>query len=378
MGEAADFVDDVPRLHVTIGQIAHDDLRPLVIHRAQFPIEAFLVGLDHAIGGFHDALRRPVVDLEIDARGIREILLEIEDVPDVRLPPRVDRLVGITHHEKVAVPFRECGDEDVLDAVGVLVFVDHDVAEPLLVGLEHRRCLVEHFERLAEEVVEIDGIGLGEDALVGLVHPSDHLVVVGHRLCAEFLRGKEHRFRRGDAREGATGCQLFRIEPDGDDRLLHCLLLVRIVIDQEVGEDAETIGDKTRVLPEHTHAETVEGAHHHAGDVGAMKQTFDAIPHLAGGFVRERDCEDLFGPDAAFLNQPGDAVHQDAGLARPRPSDDENRAFGGDDSALLLGVQPDEQGMSGISGHGHAGLRDQAGEDASLAPVRAGGQGVER
>jgi hypothetical protein len=88
------------------------------------------------------------------------VLLEVQDVADVGLAPTIDRLVGVADDEKVAVLGGEGGDEDVLDAVGVLVLVDQDVAEALLVAFEQGRHLVEELDRQSEEVVEIDRVRL--------------------------------------------------------------------------------------------------------------------------------------------------------------------------------------------------------------------------
>ena len=49
------------------------------------------------------------------------------------------------------------------------------------------------------------------------------------------------------------------------------------------------------------------------------------------------------GCDATLAEQPGDAVGQHAGLARPRAGDDEQRAALVDDRLALLRVEPLEQ-----------------------------------
>ena len=70
---------------------------------------------------------RAVVELEMDHFGVGIVVLEVEDVADVGLPPAVDRLIGIADDEEIAVLAGQRGDEHVLDAVGVLVLVDQDV-----------------------------------------------------------------------------------------------------------------------------------------------------------------------------------------------------------------------------------------------------------
>ena len=71
--------------------------------------------------------------------GVGVVVLELEDVADVGAAPRVDRLVVVADHGEVAVLAGEQVGDAVLGVVGVLVLVDHHVAERALVVLEHAR-----------------------------------------------------------------------------------------------------------------------------------------------------------------------------------------------------------------------------------------------
>ena len=100
----------------------------------------------------------------MDFGGVREVVLEVEDVADVGLAPAVDRLIRVADDEEVAPALGQGRDQHVLDPVGVLVLVDEDVAELLLVALEQPRVLVEQADRQPEEVIEINGVGRPEVA----------------------------------------------------------------------------------------------------------------------------------------------------------------------------------------------------------------------
>ncbi len=50
----------------------------------------------------------------------------------MRPAPRIYALLGVAHHADVAILADEEIDEHILDLVGVLVFVDKDIIEPLL------------------------------------------------------------------------------------------------------------------------------------------------------------------------------------------------------------------------------------------------------
>src|SRR6202022_5094021 len=79
---------------------------------------------DDGGGGLQDLRRRAVVALErYDSRG-RKILVEAEDVLDLRSPPAVDRLVLVAHGAEGVRAFAEEAHQRILGNVRVLIFVD--------------------------------------------------------------------------------------------------------------------------------------------------------------------------------------------------------------------------------------------------------------
>src|SRR5205823_9248292 len=65
----------------------------------------------------------------------------------------------------------------------------------------------------------------------------------------------------------------------------------------------------------------------------------DALAHLVGGLVGERDGEDPEGADAALADEVGNAMGEHPGLPRARAGDDEERTLAVDDSVELVGVE---------------------------------------
>ena len=59
---------------------------------------------DHVVRHRHDARRRAVIHFQLDPLGIGKVLLKVENVADVGLPPAIDRLVRIADHEEILVP----------------------------------------------------------------------------------------------------------------------------------------------------------------------------------------------------------------------------------------------------------------------------------
>src|SRR5436853_6732443 len=71
---------------------------------------------------------RAIILLELHHPCARIVLLEVEDVPDVRAAPPVNTLVRISDDAHVPVLAGQEPDDPVLGAVRVLVLVDEDVA----------------------------------------------------------------------------------------------------------------------------------------------------------------------------------------------------------------------------------------------------------
>ena len=83
--------------------------------------------------------------------------------------------------------------------------------------------------------------------------------------------------------------------------------------------------------------------------VEPAEQLLDALGHLGGGLVGEGDGEDGIRRDALRLNEIGDAVGDDAGLARAGAGQDEQRAVRGLDGGALLRIHLFEQGIHGLA-----------------------------
>ena len=79
------------------------------------------------------------------------------------------------------------------------------------------------------------------------------------------------------------------------------------------------------------------------------EQLVDALGHFAGGLVGEGDGEDGVGRDVFLLDEPGDAMGDDAGFAGAGAGEDEQGAFGGLDGGALFGIEIGEKRMQSVS-----------------------------
>ena len=129
LADAARFLRPVPDAD-DLDPVALVDLGP---QRLAEP--AGIVG-DEAGGGGEDVRGRAIILLEPDDLGPGEVGFEAEDVGDLRPAPRIDRLVVVADAAKVATRLGEQLQPFILAGVGVLIFVDQDVAEALAIAFE--------------------------------------------------------------------------------------------------------------------------------------------------------------------------------------------------------------------------------------------------
>ena len=166
---------------------------------------------DHRVGGFEDALRRPVVLVEHDDRRVGERVLELQQVAEVGAAELVDALSVVADDHDAAVLLGEHAHELPLRDVRVLELVDEDVPEPLLVAVQRFGVLAEQPHGEHEQIVEVDGRRLGQPALVLGVHLGDARARPGRRPCSAYSAGSDELvLQRADLRVELAGREPLR------------------------------------------------------------------------------------------------------------------------------------------------------------------------
>ena len=332
---AADVPHDIFRLVVSGVELPELYLLPLAVVRPESLVLAPSVVADHRVGRVQDRAGGAVVLLQLDDLRILEHVLKVEDIPDVRPTEFVDGLVVIPHHAQVPVFCRQGADKLELDIVRVLVLIHHDVAEALLVIVQHVRLGLQKLHRLHKEVVKIKrvvGLHLLLILLVDTGYPLPGKIPL--RPEAESFRGNHLVLGGGDSGQKVPLPVNLRIDLEILTYIPHQRLLVIRVVDGKVGIIAQTV-----YMPaQDAHAGRVEGA-----DPDALRAKADDIvhplPHLPGRLVGEGDGQDVPGIDPPLLDEVGDPVGQDPGLPGACPGQDEERALRVVYSLPLLFIQ---------------------------------------
>src|SRR5204862_118809 len=92
---AFDFLADAARFLGAVPHAQHLDLLARVELGPELLAEATAIVGDHARGGAEDVRGGAVILLQPDDLGAGELLLELQDILDLRAAPRIDRLVVI-------------------------------------------------------------------------------------------------------------------------------------------------------------------------------------------------------------------------------------------------------------------------------------------
>ncbi len=130
------------------------------------------------------------------------------------------------------------------------------------------------------------------------------------------------------------------VEPEVADDAREHGFLIGVVVDDEVFGDAERLC----VPAKEPRARRVERADPEVA--GACRdQALEAIAHLAGGLVRERDREDPPRRHVVLVDEARDPVRDDPGLPAPCACEDEERPPLVEHRLLLARVE-------GVLGHG--------------------------
>ena len=230
----------------------------------------------------------------------------------------------------------------VLQRVGVLVLVDLHVAPAPVVAGEDVGAALEQRDGERDEVVEVQRVGPLELGVDLPPHRDDHLldVVVQDEPAELVRRGGGEPLAGDDVALGARdrGQHLVAVDAGlvgAREVAVQHALLVALVVDRVARRAPGVAG----VRAQDPRAQRVEGAERDGGGEVGADAAREALAHLAGGLVGERDRQDLAGVRDAALDEVRGALGHDARLAGAGAGDDEQRAVGAQHGLALLGIQ---------------------------------------
>ena len=128
-----------------------------------------LVFLDEAVGGIGDGLGRAVIAFELKGLDIGIKALQPEDIVDIGPAKAVDALRVVAHDTQAVIFLAQLVNNQMLREVGVLVLVDQNVAEEILVTLQHVGVVAQQDVGVQQQVVKVHRPGDAAAAPVSTV-----------------------------------------------------------------------------------------------------------------------------------------------------------------------------------------------------------------
>ena len=331
----ADVGGDPPRDQVRLvvrgraaGQPHRSPLRPL--GKQHFRLASSVVP-NQRVGRFQNVRGAAIVPFKLHDFDPRIVVLELQNVRQVRAAPTVNRLVGIADDRQVRVVDRQSTDNRVLREVRILVLVNHDLAEAVIERAAQIGLVAQHQRHVHQQVIEIDTVGGQQPPLVQRIDPlDDRFPNAGAGL--RVMGGVDELVFRPADRLPQFVNRHHRVFDPGlrHRRAKHLSAVVDVeyrIVFLKAGEAC--------VLPEQSRAETMEGSDPD-GRVGA--KFHEAVPHLLGRFVRESQREDLPGQSPQF-QQMGDAVRDHPRFSAAGTGEYQQRSFDMFGRRTLLGVE---------------------------------------
>jgi hypothetical protein len=300
-----------------------------------------------------------IVFLEPHNQRAWEIALEFENVADLGAAPAVDRLIVVADATQIAMTLRQEPQPQILREVGVLVFVDQQIAKALLVIGEDLGVTAEQRQIMEQKIAKIDRID-GREALLIIAIERDRAAV----------RPVAHLHRRNpfgheaavlpaldNAEQGARRPALLVDIRRGDDLLQQAELVIGV-------EDRKARGqpDRLGMASQNAGGERVKRAEPDALG-GTADHRLEPLAHLARRLVGKRHGQHLAGIGAAACQNVREAGSQHAGFSRPGTGQHQHGAIRRCNGLRLRLVERCEQRtrlvgrrVSGSGDIGHAGM----------------------
>ncbi len=114
----------------------------------------------------------------------------------LRFAPRqtVDRLIRIAGDSQVGIIDRHRAHDGVLGQIGVLIFVDENVAITLIEAAADFRIFTQQHGDVQQQVVEIDGAAFEQPLLIGRINSGHDVAPAGCRGAARIARARSDCF----------------------------------------------------------------------------------------------------------------------------------------------------------------------------------------
>ena len=271
--------------------------------------------LYHRIGRVQHVLGGTVILLQLNDRRLGIHFFKIKNIPDIRPPEFVDRLVVIAYYAKIPVFIRQKTNKFKLHRIRILVFVYHQISEPILITGQYFGAGFKQFHRFHDQIVKIQRIAFSKRLLVFHISPGNSFPMkISHRLYLVILRGYKLILRRGYGAQNRPLLQHLRIDLQTLAHILHHRFLVIHIIYGEI---------IVKSYPVYVPAKNPHTCRVKCGHPDLVRPMPDngihTFPHLSCRFIGKSNCHNVVWAYAYLIDQISDPVRQNPGLPAARP-----------------------------------------------------------
>ena len=111
-----------------------------------------------------------VILLQLDGFCAREILFKAQNVRNLRPAPRIDALVVITDTADVFAFLRQQPQPEILDSVGILIFINKDIFELRLIFFEDVPVIFQQVQAMQQQIAKVAGVQGQQSRLIQRIH----------------------------------------------------------------------------------------------------------------------------------------------------------------------------------------------------------------
>ena len=388
--EILDLLADPAGLGLAVPMPDQADLQAVLGIGPERLAQPALVRGNQPRGRAQDLRGGTIVLFQPDHLRARKILLEAQDIADLGPAPAIDRLVVIADAADIAMGLRQQPQPQILGDVGILIFVDEDIAEAVLPAGQNIGMGLKQRHAMQQQIAEIDRVQCQQTVLIGAVK-LHALAIVGRALvAADLVRCQRPVLPAVDHPGQLPGGPPLFVDVFRRDQLLKQPQLVVGVQNGETGLQMQVArADQFGMAAQDLDRNAVKCAEPRHPLDRVAQQPANAVAHLARGLVGEGHGKNLPRKGPARRDQMRDSRRQRPRLAGAGPGQHQHRPIQRLDRPALRVVQPLQIG--GRTGrHAHGALRQAElafggfegivihhGRDNS-APLRSGKDGVHR
>ena len=161
-------------------------------------------------------------------------MLKIQNIADIRSTKLVDRLVIISHHAQIPILSGKQSYKLELHCIRILILIDHNIAKPLLIILQHIRLRLQKLNRLHQQIIKIQCIIRLQLCLILTVYFCNlQLCKISSCIQFKLIRKDQFILGRRNRRHKASLFKNLCINGDLFTDFFHQSLLVVCIVDRK-------------------------------------------------------------------------------------------------------------------------------------------------